>query len=938
MRLADHGQSVWLDYISRELVTGPELNRLVAEDNVTGLTSNPTIFEKAIAEGTHYDQQIHELLGQGLDDPQEVFLSLAINDIRQAADALRPVYERTQGADGFVSLELPPPLSHDTRGSVETAQRYWQRVNRPNLMVKVPATPEGVPAVEELIAAGVNVNVTLIFALEAYEHVMDAYIHGLQRRLDAGQPLDVHSVASFFVSRVDTAVDPMLGKLLEAKPGDAGLEGLLGKAAIANARLAYAAFERRFRGGEFEHLQAAGGHLQRPLWASTSAKNPKYRDVVYAEALIGPDTVDTMPPATIEAFRDHGVVSGDTVREDVDAALAVIEDLRAAGIEMEKVTEDLLTAGVASFANSYEQLISKIAGKLDQMRSGYGKRIQVHLDLGGRSLTDQVAQTAGERVAERIWDRDANLWKRGDLAHAAVIHNRLGWLDVPVTMRARVGELTGFAAEVRQAGFTDAVLLGMGGSSLCPEVLRTSFGSTPGYPVLHVLDTTDPEAITALQKRLDLEHTLFLVASKSGTTLETSSHLAHFWEAVRATGAAHPGESFAAITDPGTPLAHLAAERGFRRLFENPVDIGGRYSALSFFGLVPAAVMGLDVARLLDRAVAMRATCTAATPAKLNRGLELGAALSLAHAAGHDKVTILAPPQIAAFSLWAEQLIAESTGKEGKGYIPIGEEPVGRPEVYGADRLFVGLCLGDEPCHVDSQLDALVAAGQPVLMLQLQDAYDLGAEFFRWEFATAVAAVPLQIDPFDEPNVKESKDNTQAVLAAYERGGSLPEEVPAVTGDGVSVYGGGAAGTVEAALLAHLAEIKPGDYVATMAYVDPTDVHEGALEELRTAIRDRHRVATTVGFGPRFLHSTGQLHKGGPNTGVYIQVTTDDSVDVEIPGQPFSFSVLKRAQAAGDLQSLRSHGRRVIRLHIGGALDATLEGLARSVRQAATTS
>ncbi|MGO8686546.1 MAG: bifunctional transaldolase/phosoglucose isomerase [Candidatus Dormibacteria bacterium] len=935
MRLADHGQSVWLDYISRELVTGPELRRLVAEDNVTGLTSNPTIFEKAIAEGTHYDEQIQELLGQGLDDPQEVFLSLAISDIRQAADALRPVYDRTGGADGFVSLELPPPLSHDTHGSVETAQRYWKRVNRPNLMVKVPATPEGIPAVEELIAAGVNVNVTLIFALDAYQRVMDAFIHGLERRLEARQPLDVHSVASFFVSRVDTAVDPLLTQRLEAKPGDARLEGLLGKAAIANARLAYAAFEKRFRGESFERLRAAGGHLQRPLWASTSAKNPKYRDVVYAEALIGPDTVDTMPPATIEAFRDHGVVAGDTVRDDVEGAGQVIAELDAVGISAEKVTEDLLVAGVKSFAASYDQLIAKIAGKLDQMRSGRGKRIEVHLDLGGKNLPDQVAETAGARVVERIWDRDANLWKPGDPAHAAVIHNRLGWLDVPVAMRARVQELTGFATEVREAGFTDAVLLGMGGSSLCPEVLRTSFVSTPGFPVLHVLDTTDPEAITRLESRIDLGHTLFLVASKSGTTLETSSHLAHFWAAVAATGAAHPGESFAAITDPGTPLARLAAERGFRRLFENPADIGGRYSALSFFGLVPAAVMGLDVALLLDRAIAMRATCTAATPPRLNRGLQLGAALSLAHAAGHDKVTILAPPQMAAFSLWAEQLIAESTGKEGKGYIPIGEEPVGRPEVYGGDRLFVGVCLGKEPCHVDSQLDALVAAGQPVVILELDDAYDLGAEFYRWEFATAVAAVPLQIDPFDEPNVKESKDNTQAVLAAYEKSGSLPEEAPTATGAGARVYGGAAAGSAEQALLAHLAAVKSGDYVAIMAYVDPTDVHEGALEELRTAIRDRHRVATTVGFGPRFLHSTGQLHKGGPNTGVYLQVTVDDPVDAAIPGQPFSFSVLKRAQAAGDLQSLRSHGRRVIRLHVEGALDATLDGLARSVRQAA---
>ncbi len=929
--LAGRGQSVWLDYISRELVIGPELTRLIAEDNVTGMTSNPTIFEKAIADGTHYDEQIHELLGHDVDDPYEVFLRLAIRDIQHAADTLRPVYERTGGADGYVSLELPPPLSHDTAGSVRTAQEYWHRVDRPNLMVKVPATPEGIPAVEELIAAGVNVNVTLIFALSAYEKVIAAYIGGLRRRHDAGQPLDVHSVASFFVSRVDTAVDPLLSDRLQAGGDPAKLGGLLGKAAIANARLAYATFERHFRGEEFAELSAAGAPLQRPLWASTSAKNPKYRDVIYAEALIGPDTVDTMPPATIEAFRDHGTVAGDTVRDDLEGARRVINGLEAAGISVEKVTQDLLVAGVASFAASYDQLIARIGEKLEILEAGVGKQTSSHLKFAGPSLAEVVAETARARVAERIWARDPDLWKPGDVAHAAVIGNRLGWLDVPLAMRGRVAELVELAGEVHHAGYTDAVLLGMGGSSLCPEVLRGSFGSATGYPVLHVLDTTDPEAIVNLERHLDIGRTLFLVASKSGTTLETSSHLAHFWEAVTASGAAEPGKHFIAITDPGTPLAQIATERRFRRLFENPADIGGRYSALSLFGLVPAAVMGLDVGLLLDRAIAMRAACAATTPPERNWGLQLGSALSLAHAAGHDKVTILAPPQITGFSLWAEQLIAESTGKEGKGYIPIGEEPVGKPGVYGDDRLFVLLRLGDEPSQVDMQDETLVTAGLPLVMLEMRDAYDLGAEFFRWEFATAVAAVSLQIDPFDEPNVKESKDNTGAVLAAYEQSGSLPEEAPMASGEGALVYGGSPAASVEQALLDHLAQVRPGDYVAIMAYVEPSNANEGALEELRTAIRDRYRVATTMGFGPRFLHSTGQLHKGGPNTGVFIQVTSDDTVDASIPGKPFTFSVLKRAQATGDLQSLRSHGRRVIRLHLEGTLDSQLEQLARAL-------
>jgi transaldolase/glucose-6-phosphate isomerase len=935
-KLGERGQSVWLDYISRELVTGPELERLIAEDNVTGMTSNPTIFEKAIADGTHYDEQIHELLREGVEDPQEIFLRLAITDIRHAADILRPVYDRTGGADGFVSLELPPPLSHDTPGSIATAKEYWRRVDRPNLMVKVPATPEGVPAVEELIAAGVNVNVTLIFALSAYRQVIAAYVSGLEKRSAAGQPLDVHSVASFFVSRVDTAVDKLLEAKLRADPASAGLEALLGRAAIANARIAYSVFESNFRGDGFASLRQAGAHLQRPLWASTSAKNPNYRDVVYAEALIGPDTVDTMPPATVEAFRDHGVVAGDTVREDLDGARRTVEELAAVGISMEQVTQDLLDAGVRSFADSYDQLIARIADKVARLRADFPARQRLSIAGTVDDLGAAVAERAA--IAERIWKRDPDLWKPGDAAHAAVIRNRLGWLDVPLLMREHAADLAAFAAEVRADGIRDCVLLGMGGSSLCPEVLRTSFERAPGYPTLHVLDTTDPEAITGLARRLDDERTLFIVSSKSGTTLETTSHLAHFWAAMTSAGVADPGSHFVAVTDPGTPLAATARERGFRRVFENPPDIGGRYSALSYFGLVPAALMGLDVAALLDRALAMRSACSASTPPEENPGLVLGTVMSLHQAAGRDKVTILAPPRIGSFSLWAEQLIAESTGKEGKGYIPIGAEPAGRPEVYGDDRLFVALRLAGRSEAEDAGVDNLIAAGQPVVDLTLRDPLDLAAEFFRWEFATAVAAVSLGIDPFDEPNVKESKDNTNNVLAEWERAGGFPRHEPSAAGGGVKVWTRLEAGSPEAAIIAYLDGAQAGDYVALMAYVNPTDRHQETLQELRTAIRDRHRVATTLGFGPRFLHSTGQLHKGGPPTGRYLQITHPEATDVAIPGRPFGFSVLIRAQAQGDLQSLRDHQRPVIRIEVEGDLAAAMERLAAAVREGAAVS
>ncbi|MBV8196238.1 MAG: hypothetical protein JOY80_12015, partial [Candidatus Dormibacteraeota bacterium] len=407
------------------------------------------------------------------------------------------------------------------------------------------------------------------------------------------------------------------------------------------------------------------------------------------------------------------------------------------------------------------------------------------------------------------------------------------------------------------------------------------------------------------------------------------SHLAHFWEFTRSAGVPQPGRHFIAVSDPGTPLTATARERGFRRAFENPPDIGGRYSALSYFGLVPAAVMGIDIESMLERADAMRRLCATGVPPSLNAGIALGTTMALLHDAGRDKVTILAPDRLAAFSLWAEQLIAESTGKEGKGLIPIGSEPIGDPSVYSDDRLFVALHLGDDAV-LDPEIGALRHAGHPVVTFELSDLLDLGAEFFRWEFATAVAGAALGIDPFDEPNVQESKDNTKRVLTAYERSGQLPDETPTARSDGMSVYGG-AGNSVADALRQHLDEARQGDYVALMAYATPNASVEAALQRLRVQIRNHRRLATTLGFGPRFLHSTGQLHKGGPNTGVYVQLTCDDAEDVPIPDQRFTFGVLKRAQAAGDLQSLRDHGRRVISVHIEGDFIAGLDRLTEAV-------
>ena len=558
------------------------------------------------------------------------------------------------------------------------------------------------------------------------------------------------------------------------------------------------------------------------------------------------------------------------------------------------------------------------------------------LTLGAyeQRVDDAVSALVAAKAADRIWQHDATFWG-GDEARGHSVANRLGWLDVASQMRERVGEIEAFAAKVKADGFTDAVLLGMGGSSLAPEVLRQSIAdhASNGWPRLHVLDTTDPATILAVSDSIDPARTLFFVSSKSGTTLEALSLFSYFHEMVEKAKPGRAGENFVAVTDAGTPLEALAHEHGFRHVFVNPGDIGGRYSALSYFGLAPAAVAGVDVAKLLDRGIA------AATSARDARSdpLRLGVALGELALAGRDKCTFIVSPRIASFGLWVEQLIAESTGKEGRGILPVASEPLGTPAHYGADRVFAQLRLeGDSNGAEDALAGALASEGHPVVTIDLDDAYDLGREFFRWEFAVAVAGQVLGINPFDEPNVQESKDNTNRVLQEFEATGKL--DAPFVSDSGVTVVIGGtdAAQPSLTGVLEELFEaIVAGDYVAVTAYLQPTERAQQAFDDIRKAIRDSRIVATTLGYGPRFLHSTGQLHKGGPPRGIFLQVTASSARDIPIPGKPFSFGQFKRAQSIGDFQSLVSHARPVVRVHLGTDVDAGLRQLVDAVRVAA---
>ncbi|HXW50503.1 MAG TPA: bifunctional transaldolase/phosoglucose isomerase [Candidatus Acidoferrales bacterium] len=923
VRLIDFGQSFWLDNIRRGFTRSGELRRLVDDDGLRGVTSNPTIFEKAVSGSHDYDQAVEELVRKGVTASRAIYDAITIEDIKEACDVFADLYRASDGGDGFVSIELPPDLAKDTDASIAEGKRLWKAVGRPNVMIKVPATDQGIPVVRALIGEGVNVNITLMFGVEYYERVIDAYFSGLEDRVSVRQPIDrIASVASCFVSRVDTEADKRIAALAEKAdaPKKPALEALLGKTAIANSKRLYRLYLASLDTDRFRKLSAAGARRQRPLWASTSTKNPNYPDTYYVEALIGPDTVDTMPPATIDAFRDHGKV-GPTLTADFDAWEADLVALEAAGISLRSITDKLLADGLVIFEDSYNQLFDVIREKVEDLRqNGVDRRQLRNFDQAAHFAA--LERFDAERFVARVWQHDPDLWKKGDAAAAAIIRNRLGWLTVVDTMEGRVEELRDFGARVAADGFTHAVLMGMGGSSLCPIVLRETFGVCSGHPELLILDCTVPETIAALERKLDLRKTLFIEASKSGKTLESRSFGEYFFEKVKVL-VGDPkvaARQFVYITDDGTSLAALGAERGIRRVFINPSDIGGRYSALSYFGLVPAAVAGFDIAGMLDRARRMVEACAAGVPAAQHPGVSLGTAIAqaaLAH--GRDKLTFTASERIATVGLWLEQLIAESTGKEGKGLIPVAGEPIGDLGVYGDDRVFVFLDL-DGDATMAAQRETLEKAGHPTVYISLRDALDIAEEFFCWEFATATAGALIGIDPFDEPNVQESKDNTNRILAG--------------SGNG-KIDASGAAPTDDAALAKLIASIKPGDYFDIAAFIGPSEQRDALLQNIRTSVRAATKVATTLGYGPRFLHSTGQLHKGGPNTGVFLQLVGGDKIKIPIPNQPFDFGTLKNAQALGDYQSLQAHGRRVLRVDLGDDVDAGLTALVRTIEQVA---
>ena len=878
------GTSVWLDDISRKMLQTGELKRLIAEDHLQGMTSNPTIFQKAISHGSEYDEDVKLMVGEG-DGIDAIYQALTVADIQSALDEFKGVYEKAEGHDGNVSLEVSPYLAHDTEGTIAEAKKLWGLLGRPNAMIKVPGTPEGLPAIEELLFSGINVNVTLLFSVDAYTKVAHTFIKALKRRADAGLPIDrIASVASFFISRIDTEADNRIeAKIKETTDPatKAKLEAALGKVAISNGKNAYAVFQKLFSSAEFAPLRAKGAKPQRVLWASVGTKNKAYPDTLYTAGLIGPETVSTMPRAAFDAFKDHGQAA-ETLVEGMPEAKRLIDGLAGLGIDIDSITDKLLADGVKLFQDSFDELYAAIKEKqakiLQHTRIG---QTSIYSELYSGAIQETLASFEKDGAIERMWAKDATYWK-SDPAATKIIDDALGWLVVPDHVKAHAGEIKGFADEVVKAGFKHVVVMGMGGSSLCVEVIRSTNKPVAGFPELLVLDGTSPATIRRIEKAVDPAHTLFVVSSKSGTTTEPSVFYAYFFDKVKKIKGEKAGENFVAITDPGTKMEADAKRDGFRKIFLNPArhrrsllrpvrlrhgprrldGPGHRPSSSTTPRSLPSQLASpSQPIREPRRHPRRRDGCPG------QRGSRQGDALQ--------------PPADGRRSAsGSSRSSPRATGKEGRGIVPIAGEPLGKPEVYTNDRVFVQVRTSDQPAAdrrqgVDGALRRRPPGDRPGprrprrhrrRVLPLGDRRPPGRQGDRdqpvrpaqrpgeqgqHQGSCSKSSRPRARCPTSRPSppsrgltLKADPGNKKKLLDA----------VGSKTGRDLFV----------GVLKAHFERVKLHDYVADHPVLR-RDSRSGTRRslKLRRHLRDALKVATTTGYGPRFLHSTGQLHKGG---------------------------------------------------------------------------
>ncbi len=964
------GQSIWLDNISRDLLLSGELRRWVEYEGIRGVTSNPSIFEKAIVKTSDYDPATRALIAQGASDALDVFEKLAVADIQLGCDVLRPVWEESGGRDGFVSLEVSPHLASDTEGTIAEAHRLAKAVTRDNLLIKVPATPEGIPAIQALIADGISINVTLLFAIDAYQAVHQAYLTGLETRLARGLSVSgIASVASFFISRIDAAVGQQIEAALENETSEERrkrLTALHAKVAIANAKLAYATFLETLAGDRWARLAAAGADPQRVLWASTGTKDPALPKTLYVDELIGNLTVNTLPDATLAAFRAEGRVR-DALGSDPEPlkaeAQAVLSELDALGISLKEITDGLLTKGCALFSDAFDGLLLSVETKRQQL-------VGSALSSTRYSLGDlqSDAYAAGQSWQEEgqsrmLWNRKASIFSGADEARW------MGWLDLPQAAPEVAIGSAALREAIRSHEADTVVVIGMGGSSLWPAVLGRTFhraadhGAADGSNEarrsreLRVLDTTVPDAVRSIVGDLDLERCLFFVCSKSGSTIETSALFEFVYaRLVQAVGKDVAGRHFVAITDPGSALEALATEKRFLGVALGKPDVGGRFSALSPFGLLPAEAMGLDPEALLARVRTMSAACAPFVSPELNPGVGLGTTLGVLARQGRDKLTLSVSPEIDAFTGWIEQLIAESTGKGGQGIVPISGEVLAEPGRYANDRLFVDIALAGDTTTADRnrRLEALEAAGHPVVRIEIADPLDLVQEVFRWQIATVVAGALLDLNPFDQPDVEAAKIASRERMIQAGQGGRLPTQKADLEAEGIRLFVApalrpairSADGDVQSLLKALLESLEATDTFVINAFLEDSASTRATLQSLREAVGTSRHVATSLSFGPRYLHSMGQLQKGGPNRIVGLQLwqsadaragARNASAHPEalaIPGIGGDFDTLVEAQAAGDFDVLCDRDRRMIGIDVGSDPAATLARLTHWIDRA----
>lgn len=902
------GQSAWLNYLRRAFLESGELGDLL-EEGIGGITSTPALFAKAISHSSDYDETLLRLLAQGR-PLEEIHERLVIDDMQRAADLLHPVYEATNGLDGYVSVELDPAVIDDAVQTAAAARRLLRAIDRGNAMIEIPATPAGITAVRELTSDGVCVNVTHVFSPTLYEKVAEAYIEGLEQYFETHTVWRIapSSVVSFSLSRIDHAVDEALARL----PQNTLRAQLMGRAAIALAKVAYDSYQEYFSGARWEKLARRGARPLRLKWTRTTPRNFTYPDTHYVEALIGPDTVMTFSLATLNAFRQHGVVAA-TLLQDHTQARRLLLTLADLGIDLELIAARLQRDSLADFRQQFQALRRSVQEKRDQLQSGW-LRLQTEMGEVETAVARNITTLCRESIPGRLWQHDHTLWQLTPTGA------QLGWLHVVEAMQENVAQMNSFVRQAQQDGLHTAVLLGVGGATAAAKALVHVAGAPSGMAV-HMLDSVHPHTVRQLTRQLDLKQTLFVVASKEGDTFETMALFRHFHNLVcENLGLEQAGRHFAAITDNGSLLHTLASRHHFRHVFLNDPTVPETYSALSYFALVPALLAGVDITAVLDSALAQVSNSSSCNcPDKGdNWGVQLGAILAALVTAGRDKLTLLAAPALRPFADWVAHLLAVSLGKQQKGLVPLINEPWLETAAYGPDRAFVYLQLpGETPPY---QLQELVAARHPLIVLRWQSREDIGAHFFLWQMATAVAAYLLQINPFAQPEAQQVQQRVQELLAAYQQQGHLPP--------------GKAAPINAASLHTFLSQIQLGDYVVVQAFVPVTDENEATLQTFCACLRQHQPAPVILNYGSAYLHTTAQLYQGGPRTGYFLQLTIPLPLDdVHIPdpdGAPatsLSFGVLSMAQALADGQVLARNWRRMMRFHLVNGVQQDLQPL-----------